>query len=77
MEGGECDVVTGVQVRDCEISLLILEGLADGAISRLWTQLPRHPSQGSWLKERERERERERENYYRALSLSLPQTQVW
>ena len=46
MEGRECDVVTGVQVRDGEASLLLLEGLADGAISSLWAELPRHPSQG-------------------------------
>ena len=45
-EGGECDVVTGVQVRDCDVSLLVLEGLSHGAVSRLWSLLPRHSSQG-------------------------------
>jgi hypothetical protein len=49
MEGRDCDVVTGVQVRDREVSLLVLEGLGRGAISRLWARLPRHSSQDAGL----------------------------
>ena len=46
MEGEECDVVTGFQTRDSEVSLLVVEGLRHGTIPRMWAQLPRHPSQG-------------------------------
>ena len=49
MEGKDCDVVTGVQVRDRDVSLLVLEGPGHGAIYRLWTRLPRHSSQGLLL----------------------------
>ena len=46
MEGGGCDVVTGFQVRDGEVSMLVVEGLRHGAVSRMWAQLPRHSTQG-------------------------------
>ncbi|CAI8036981.1 Uncharacterized protein FLJ43738 [Geodia barretti] len=49
MEGKDFDVVTGVQVRDRDVSLLVLEGPGHGAIYRLWTRLPRHSSQDAGL----------------------------
>ena len=51
VEGGECDVVTGVQVRDEEVSVLLVEGLKLGAIAKMWAQLPRHPSQGLYIRQ--------------------------
>lgn len=39
-------MVTGFQVRDNEVSLLVAEGLREGVISRMWAALPRHSSQG-------------------------------
>ena len=49
MESGECDVVTGFHVCDGEVSVLVMEGLGEGALGRMWRDLPRHHSQGQYM----------------------------
>ena len=46
ISSGECDVVTGFHVEDWEQHVLVLEGLAEGGVGRVWAEQPHHPTQG-------------------------------
>ena len=46
LSSGACDVVTGFHVEDWERHVLVLEGLAEGGVGRVWAEQPHHHTQG-------------------------------
>ena len=47
MASRECNVITGFHFEDASHHhILMLEGLREGGVHRLWTELPHHHTQG-------------------------------
>lgn len=48
MDSSECDIITGFYFEDSSpLHVLMLEGLRERGVSRLWTELPHHHTQGT------------------------------